>query len=384
MTTTKTKKHIGIFSGTFDPFTVAHEAIIKTVLDNSIVDEIIIVPTIISYHRKDKDGFAKESWLSRENRQTVIEYFVKRLVDEGYKVSIDFCEYIYASKNFPENINKRRYLDTLDLLRSKYNLEEYNIYTIIGSDEYASFKSWSKYSELLAKTKLVVINGRDGTKIRRSENIYALVDIPEEYRTVSATNIRKEFTDAAAYLSSVFKTDVTLEHIVFKLPIFDLVIKHNANISFDPIGINSPDWAAILVEKDGKFLMVEQLRYGIMQKQIEFPCGMVESTDESPLKTACRELREETGFVVDEASVVYLGSDFTNPAFMNNKMHYYYVNLDTAKYDEVETAFDDHENIKSVWSDKADVLNSFKTNLHSVFMTNLLFRYSFYQMQNVI
>lgn len=372
---TKTKKNLGIFGGTFDPFTVAHEAIIRTVLDNSIVDEIIIVPTIVTYHRKDKDGFAKESWLSKDDRRIVIEHFVNRLASEGYKVSIELCEYNYASRNFPEVINKRRYLDTLNCIRSIYKPDEYDFYTIIGSDSYINFKTWFKYKEILDKSKLIVINGRDGDEICYSKTIHALVDIPEEYHDISATKIRNEFTDVAAYLTSVFKTDVTLERLVFKFPIFDLVTKHNANVPFDPVGINSPDWASILVEKNGKFLMVEQLRYGIMQKQIEFPCGMVDSSDESPLKTAVRELREETGFVVDESDIVCLGSDFANPAFMNNKMHYFYVNLDTAKYQEVETEFDEHENIKSFWKNKSEVLDSVHTEVRSVFMTNLVFRY---------
>ena len=65
-----------------------------------------------------------------------------------------------------------------------------------------------------------------------------------------------------------------------------------------------------------------------------------------------RELREETGIkILDESQIKYLGKYAANPAFMNNFMYYYYINLDTAEFCQVETEFDEHEDLTSDFVD---------------------------------
>ena len=63
------KMKIGIFGGTFDPFTEAHMEIVKSALN--IVDEVHIIPSVVDYYREDK-----ECWLSHANRANVIEKFI--------------------------------------------------------------------------------------------------------------------------------------------------------------------------------------------------------------------------------------------------------------------------------------------------------------------
>ena len=48
---------IGIFGCTADPFTIAHKAIVEKVLDEDLVDEVLIVPTIVTYHRVGKTAW---------------------------------------------------------------------------------------------------------------------------------------------------------------------------------------------------------------------------------------------------------------------------------------------------------------------------------------
>ncbi len=58
-----------------------------------------------------------------------------------------------------------------------------------------------------------------------------------------------------------------------------------------------PDWVSIIaIDKDEKFVVVEQYRHGIGEVNIELSAGVVDPSDESPLYSAKRELLEETGY----------------------------------------------------------------------------------------
>ena len=86
-----------------------------------------------------------------------------------------------------------------------------------------------------------------------------------------------------------------MEKLIAHTPIFDLVKKQDEmnTIGFDPVGINSTDWIIIIVEQNGQWLMVKQLRYGLMQECEEFCSGMIDE-GEHPRLAARRELEEET------------------------------------------------------------------------------------------
>lgn len=83
---------------------------------------------------------------------------------------------------------------------------------------------------------------------------------------------------------------------------------------------DAPDWAIVIAEKGGNFLMVKQWRHGENNLSIEFPGGVIEPGEE-PLKAAARELKEETGFVAND--LVYLGKMNPNPALMTNHVHFF-------------------------------------------------------------
>lgn len=134
-------------------------------------------------------------------------------------------------------------------------------------------------------------------------------------------------------------------------PIFDVMELDEVEPGFKPVGVKAPDWVSIIVEKDDKFLVVEQYRHGVMRKTLEFPSGIIEE-GESPLDAAVRELSEETGFIVDKKDVNYISVTSPNPAFMMNQKFVYYINLNEANYSEKEQHLDEHEHIKYSWEDK--------------------------------
>lgn len=166
-----------------------------------------------------------------------------------------------------------------------------------------------------------------------------------------------------------------MEKLLQHTAIFDLVEKQDKMnvIGFNPVGINAPDWISIIVEKDGKWLMVKQLRYGLMQECEEFCCGQADP-GEQPCLTALRELEEETGYhIFNVADIKYLGKFAANPAFMDNYMHYFYVNLDEVEHEVRNTKFDEHEKLETYWKNKNEVVADYLESHASIFMAGALF-----------
>ena len=104
--------------------------------------------------------------------------------------------------------------------------------------------------------------------------------------------------------------------------------------------IESVDWCNVIaVTKNEELVMVEQYRQGISQIELELPGGMIDPC-ETPIETAPRELREETGYAGDQAESV--GFVYANPAIMNNKVHTFLIQNATLQH---ETEFDDGEDL---------------------------------------
>lgn len=86
--------------------------------------------------------------------------------------------------------------------------------------------------------------------------------------------------------------------------------------------LESPDWVNVIpLTPDNKVVMVHQFRHGRETVTLEIPSGLVDAGDESPVETARRELREETGYVADQ--LLHIGTVDPNPAFLNNRCYTY-------------------------------------------------------------
>lgn len=84
--------------------------------------------------------------------------------------------------------------------------------------------------------------------------------------------------------------------------------------------INTRNWVniiAVTADPDPHLVMVEQFRHGSNTVELEVPGGVMDAEDRSPVETAVRELREETGY--SGASPRVIGEIFPNPAIMNNQ-----------------------------------------------------------------
>lgn len=81
--------------------------------------------------------------------------------------------------------------------------------------------------------------------------------------------------------------------------------------------IDCVNWVNVIaVTAQRELVMVEQYRHGSNTVELEIPGGMMDPGDASPEATACRELREETGYEGEHPQRV--GQIFPNPAIMSN------------------------------------------------------------------
>lgn len=278
---------------------------------------------------------------------------------------------------------------------------------ILGTDSLADFKTWYKWNEIADAVKIIAVLGRnDIVDVPNIGLAYRTVSINKDLANISASKIRAEYAGkcAADYLADVlehkptnyerygtyeaalqhYNSSMQLEHarkasnmpdfgkwlfmkaeepseLLCHTPIFDIMKKPEVMPGFRPIAVKSPDWATVIVHKEGKLLMVNQLRYGTMKHYDEFPCGMVE-LNESPRNAAKRELEEETGIAVStgigkDDAFQHLGSFAANPAFMTNQMHYFFVDLDKHCYNVQLQHLDEHECIDVLWKSKHDVID---------------------------
>ncbi len=84
--------------------------------------------------------------------------------------------------------------------------------------------------------------------------------------------------------------------------------------------VEKPDFALIIPYEDGAFHLVEQYRYPVKGRYLEFPQGTwEEQQDATPETVAMGELQEETGLVAGR--MTYLGHLFNAPGYSTQGMH---------------------------------------------------------------
>lgn len=120
--------------------------------------------------------------------------------------------------------------------------------------------------------------------------------------------------------------------------------------------LHHPGGVVILaVDGDGKILMERQYRYAVKCELVELPAGKMEKGEE-PLAAAKREFLEETGYVVDEISL--LGIAYPSPGVVTEKLHLYYAKTIHAG----ERHLDDDEFIRLEWMEKKKVCDMIAQN----------------------
>jgi len=84
--------------------------------------------------------------------------------------------------------------------------------------------------------------------------------------------------------------------------------------------VEHKDAVAVLAERDGRVLVVEQYRVAIGARTLELPAGLIEP-GEAPRQAARRELMEEAGF---DARLREVLSFYTSPGFTDERITLFY------------------------------------------------------------
>lgn len=164
---------IVIFGGTFAPFHIGHMALANLIYYRTpfSLSKIYFVPTIQNPLK------AKQSFLPFEMRCRLIEQTI-------YGDSRFFCS------RMEETLPAPHY--TIDLLNTYSTIQPNTSFLLlIGADNWATFKQWYHYEEILNKYE-ILIYPRRGYKVDKknlSPSVYYLEDLP--YIEVSSTEIRK-------------------------------------------------------------------------------------------------------------------------------------------------------------------------------------------------
>ena len=367
------KERIGIFGCSADPFTLAHREIVKEVLEQKLVDKVIIAPTIVDYHRGDK-----LPWLSSNEKLSII----RALTEDLYPVFIDKTELnrkdmIQLSPELEEHAVKSwRFIDTLlriklECMNACESIEK-EFYPIIGGDSLDNFKTWFAWKDILKQSAGLIAVERDHKPIDVKKLVaetpefdgkLKVMKICGNFAEMSASDMREmwrnrlptEYLDwALAEIEASKATKKVAQkenkNLLLHTPIFDVIKGEKTMTGLEPVLVKAPDWVCIIVKRGDEFLIEKQLRYGTNCDIEEFPCGMVEK-GETPHEAALRELEEETGIRVELKCLQYLGATNPNPAFMTNRMHYFYLNLDKCGCEQRDRKLDPHEVIGLHWED---------------------------------
>ena len=120
--------------------------------------------------------------------------------------------------------------------------------------------------------------------------------------------------------------------------------KNGSGVVSDFTLLDVPDWVTVIaivtIDSQPHFIMVKQFRHGSASLTVEFPAGMVEKGESAEI-AAKREFQEETGYSI--GNLHFLGSVNPNPAFMNNKSHFFLA--ENLHYNGIQS-FDEHESVE--------------------------------------
>lgn len=190
--------NIGIFGGTFDPFTPAHLAIVEKVLEEKLVDKVIVLPTIVSWHRK-----GKYQWLNVDDKIEVITEFIR---SSKYRDQIFLDSYELKFITSSIYAKDRRYVHMLSDVTFRYGID-HSYYTIIGTDSLQNFNIWWKYQTILDLSKLIAVSGRDGIELPCNTYGAQIISIDSSYSSTSASEFRCTFSDHQQYLNAVLSAN---------------------------------------------------------------------------------------------------------------------------------------------------------------------------------
>ena len=112
--------------------------------------------------------------------------------------------------------------------------------------------------------------------------------------------------------------------------------------------------SAVLLEKDGKVLLVKQFRYAYKKEIYEIPAGKINKS-EQPIETARRELEEECGYRADDLTLLFTMYPSTG---YTNEIIYIYKAVNPIK---TQINLDEDEFLSSKWFEVKELKKMIKS-----------------------
>ncbi|MDD2448136.1 MAG: nicotinate (nicotinamide) nucleotide adenylyltransferase [Sulfurimonas sp.] len=153
---------IALFGGSFDPPHIAHEALVKALLEIKGIDKVVVMPT---YLNPFKSHFFAPSELRLK--------WLREIFSDSNEVEVSDYE-VRQNKKVPS-------IESVKHLLKSYK----KIYLVIGADNLSSLSKWTSFDELNSLVTFIVAS-RDS------------VDIPESYLRlnididISSTMLRED------------------------------------------------------------------------------------------------------------------------------------------------------------------------------------------------
>jgi ADP-ribose pyrophosphatase len=134
--------------------------------------------------------------------------------------------------------------------------------------------------------------------------------------------------------------------------------------------IEKPNAIAVMVldEREEKTLLVKQYRPGTDCKLLEIPAGIIED-GETAYSTFERELREETGYTIDDVEVLYSSNLplAASPGYTTEQLYTYIVKLKNDDLTPLELMLDETEDLTTEWVELKE-LELLSTDMKTLFV----------------
>ena len=128
---------VGFLLGTFDPIHMGHLYMITSALNDNLVDEVVVVPTV------------QNVWKDHKATEFQHRCFMTQLaIDEIDNCTISSIDYYTPEPHYS--------YQTLQLLKEYYPNEE--LYLIVGADIVDDIANWKEGEWILENFKLIAVN----------------------------------------------------------------------------------------------------------------------------------------------------------------------------------------------------------------------------------
>ncbi len=164
-----------IAGGTYDPVHNGHMQLAEDVLLHYKAERLILVPSFISPHKKEKQV------ISPEHRIRMLELAVK-----DRRFIIETCEIDRGGVSYT--------IDTIRYIRKKYNLNE-RPGLLIGDDLVNGFEKWKCPEEIASEARLIIADRGEGVSGNFS---YEHITFENLYLEISSSDIRNRIKTGRA------------------------------------------------------------------------------------------------------------------------------------------------------------------------------------------